>query len=360
MALRYWQNPHKPTMERIYVDERVWQGLGDLDTDSVKVWIEPSEKTFSGWAVKSKGDVSSVGSGPKFQSAVMASLGITKAQSWSDLVALAGSNPGNKRSAKARSGPGARGKPDATNIPKSARDAEALKLSVSSIKMPGPVTIQVDHREPASLINLLAEHPLITVERVALPLGDILVEDADGNRLIIERKRCDDTGKTDFEASVQVDGRLFDQSERLKMEVGASDKQVIPVFLLEGDVYGNSGSMLCQQIDGALSFLSVVQKVSVLPVYNQSHAAYAIAKLATHFVSGLYTAVSLHKAKPKAIFEQQKYVLESLPGVSAKVAETLLEHFGSVRNVMAASKQELLEVNGLGPKKVEALVKVIG
>jgi Fanconi anemia group M protein len=85
-----------------------------------------------------------------------------------------------------------------------------------------------------------------------------------------------------------------------------------------------------------------------------------IAKLASHFMDGLYTPVSLHKAKPKAVFEQQRYVLESLPGVSCKVAETLLEHFGSVRAVMRATKAEFLAIKGLGPKKVDALLAVMG
>lgn len=358
--LNHWQNPHKPNMERLYVDGRVFHDLKELNVRDVKIWIEPSEAGIAEWVVKSKGDVSALGSGLGFQAAVMNALGIQRTDSWQDLLKLAKNHkPRNRVNPARQSGYGTR--KTGEDIPKSARAAEAMNLDVASIKMLGPVTIQMDHREPESLTGLLADHPMITIERVSLDLGDILVEDREGNRLIIERKRCSTTTqKTDFEISITDDGRLFDQSERLKMEAGASDKQVIPVFLLEGDIYGNSNTMLCQQIDGALSFLSVVQQVSVLPVYNQNHAAYMIAKLASHFMDGLYTPVSLHKAKPKAIFEQQKYVLEALPGVSCKVAELLLEHFGSVRKVMAASKEDLLAINGLGPKKVTALMKVLG
>jgi ERCC4-type nuclease len=350
MSLNHWKNPHKDNMERLYVSGPVLAAFQEI-SDDVKIWIEPSETIISGWVIKAKGDVSSIGKGLAFQRKMMQVLEIDPSNSWSELVAMAGS--GAKRKTPGYQIP----------IPRqgSGRAAEAAALDVSSIKMPGPVIIQVDHREPASLINLLAEHPDITVEIVSLDLGDILIEDREGNRLIIERKRCDDASpKTDFEASIQTSGRLFDQSERLKMEVGASDKQVIPIFLLEGDVYGNATSMLCQQIDGAVSFLSAIQKVSVLPTLNANHTAYMVAKLATHFLDGLYTPVSLHKAKPKAIFEQQVYVLEALPGVSTKAAQLLLETFGSVRKVMAASKSELLAINGLGPKKVEALLKVLG
>lgn len=362
MSLNYWKSPHKSTMVRLYLDIPVFNALPEVDSSAVKIWIEPSETLMAGWVVKAQGDVSALGQGMALQKRVMDALGISHTTSWSDLMKLTDSQakPRGKQNV-AQIGSYQKRRDNMVADPVSGRATEALNLDVSSIKMLGPVTIQVDHREPEALAQLLADHPMITVESVSLDLGDILVEDREGNRLIIERKRCGESGtKTDFEYSIQDSGRLFDQSERLKMEVGASDKQVIPVFLLEGDVYQNSSTMLCQQIDGALSFLSVVQKVSVLPVYNQNHAACMIAKLASHFVDGLYTPVSLHKAKPKAIFEQQTYVLESLPGVSCKMAELLLETFGSVRKVMSASKAELSAVKGLGPKKVEALLKVLG
>lgn len=352
MSLNYWQNPHKPTMERLYVDSRVlhlWEGV---DRETVKIWIEPSETILAGWVIKAKGDVSAIGRGFRFQQAVMDALRISQSQSWSDLMQLADSKTATQKPARRRA--------DKLH-PGQDRASETLNLDIPSIKMIGPVTIQLDHREPESLTALLASHPQVTVERVSLDLGDIQVEDREGNRLIIERKRCDSTTeKNDFEASVQVDGRLFDQSERLKLEAGASDRQAIPIFLLEGDVYGNSGSMLCQQIDGALSFLSAVQRISVLPTYNQTHTAYVTLKLASHFIDGLYSPVSLHKSKPKAVFDQQHYVLESLPGVSSKIAKALLVEFGSVRKVMSATETELRAVEGLGPRKVKALMSVLG
>lgn len=85
-----------------------------------------------------------------------------------------------------------------------------------------------------------------------------------------------------------------------------------------------------------------------------------ILKLASHFVDGLYSPVSLHRSKPKAIFGQKCYVLESLPGVSSRIAEALLSHFGSVRRIMTATEAELREVDGLGPRKVAALMSVLG
>jgi ERCC4-type nuclease len=228
---------------------------------------------------------------------------------------------------------------------------------VSSIKMGTPIIIEVDHREPAEFDAAL-EHELIEVRRCSLDIGDFRVLDMEANELIVERKRCvSDTG-SDFEASVIDDGRLFTQTERLKLHVANADIQVIPFMILEGDLYGSSKRMLCQQIDGAISFVSAIQQINVLTTLDLRHTAYVIAKLAAHFYEGLYTPVTLHKAKPKLVFEQQRYILEALPGVSRGLAEKLLKQFGSVRGVFNASEDELLAVPGLGKKKVAGLVSL--
>jgi ERCC4-type nuclease len=332
-----------------------------VDPKSAKLWIEPSSEMKSGWIIKARGDVTSIGSGSQFIARVIEAAGISLDMDWDALVAKADRPAKRQKQRTDTSAPGYQAvRPNLHGNRSEGRAKEALELDISSIKMTTPVTIQVDHREPSTLLELLASHSMITVEIVSLDLGDIAIEDDSGNRLLIERKRCDaSSNKTDFEVSVQDDGRLFDQSERLKMAAGASERQIIPVVILEGDVYANSTTMLCQQIDGAISFLSAIQRISVLPTYNHVHTAYVIAKLAGHFIGGLYTPVTLHKSKPKALFEQQRYALEALPGISTKVAELLLAEFGSVRRVMTASKEELLQVKGLGPKKVEAVIKLL-
>ncbi len=361
--LNYWQSPQNPKLERMYVSAKGFKRLPEIDSKAVKLWIEPlrSASGVTDWIIKAKGDATALGQGVMLQKRVIEAIGINPGLSWSELVAQFGSASG-----KPKPYPGStakRPRASATHTPpavnRGSRAHEAAQLDIPSIKMVSPVTVQVDHREPKELINLMKSHPMVTVEVLSLDLGDIAVEDASGNRLLIERKRCDDTlPKSDFEVSVQ-DGRLFDQSERLKMEASVSDLQIIPIVLLEGDVYTNSTTMLVQAIDGALSFLSSIQRISVLPALHLNHSAYLILKLASHFVGGLYSPVTLHKSKPKVIWDQQRYALESLPGISTKVAELLLAEFGSVRKVMSASEDELLAIKGLGKRKVEALMSVL-
>lgn len=45
--------------------------------------------------------------------------------------------------------------------------------------------------------------------------------------------------------------------------------------------------------------------------------------------------------------QRAERICEWLPGVGAKTAHELIEHFGSVENVMTASRRELMEVDGI-------------
>jgi DNA excision repair protein ERCC-4 len=53
------------------------------------------------------------------------------------------------------------------------------------------------------------------------------------------------------------------------------------------------------------------------------------------------------------------FVVSSLPGIGAKTAANLLEHFGSVRAVMNATKEQLMKVDGVGPKRAEEIHAVL-
>ena len=51
--------------------------------------------------------------------------------------------------------------------------------------------------------------------------------------------------------------------------------------------------------------------------------------------------------------------MESLPNIGPVNAKNLLEHFGSVANIINASEKELQEVEGIGNKTAENIKKVI-
>jgi len=224
--------------------------------------------------------------------------------------------------------------------------------TVASIKIPEMINIVIDHREPDELVNLLDVHPMITVAKGHLELGDILINAS----VLIERKQCTNAdGATDFKNSiVNDDKRLFNQSERLKLQ-----EDYIPIILLEGKCYQNTSGMMVQQIDGAISFLSIIQRLSVLTTYNLKHTAYMIAKLGTHHRSGLGYEIALRSKKPEMLLDRKAFILEGISGVSATTAKLLIEHFDSVKNVINATEKELLEIKGIGPKIVKKIMSDI-
>ena len=246
--------------------------------------------------------------------------------------------------------------PQRTTVEGRGREAEDLVIGTIGASLYGEeakvVTVIVDHREPKELVELISQHPLIDVKVEMLDLGDILID----NTILIERKDCTyETHATDFENSViNEDKRLFNQSERLKMQ-----SDYLPIILLEGSCYNNSQRMLVQQIDGAISFISVIQKLSILQTYNLNHTAYMIVKLALHIKNGLGYEIALRKEKPKQLLDKKAFVLEGITGVSAKIARELLSHFGSIKAVVNATEAELSKVNGLGKVKVAKILEVL-
>ena len=63
--------------------------------------------------------------------------------------------------------------------------------------------------------------------------------------------------------------------------------------------------------------------------------------------------------KPDNLWEQQQFIIESLPNIGPVTAKKLLEKFGTVKAVLNASSDELQEVEGIGLKTAKNLVKVI-
>jgi len=277
-------------------------------------------------------------------SAIESEYGVLVSEVGFDVFAKLTASPKNKTSEKPKSG--------AFYSPPMEGDryAQAEAIDILTMKIPETIHIRIDHREPKKLVEILSSHPRIEVTVESLELGDIIIN----NTIIIERKDCtSEAHSTDFECSVLDDKRIFIQSERLKMQ-----DEFIPIFLLEGNCHKNSLRMSLPQIDGAISFLAIVQNLSVLTTLNLTHTAYMIAKLGTHQKSGLSYEVGLRAKKPERLLDKKSFVLEGVKGINAKIAKDLLAHFGSVRNVVNASEAELLKVKGLGKAKVANLLAV--
>ena len=60
-----------------------------------------------------------------------------------------------------------------------------------------------------------------------------------------------------------------------------------------------------------------------------------------------------------SIQQQQEYIISALPNVGQNLAKELLKKFGSVKNVIGASKEDLKQVENLGEKKADKIKDIV-
>jgi ERCC4-related helicase/ERCC4-type nuclease len=206
------------------------------------------------------------------------------------------------------------------------------------------VKIFVDVRERNNtIIEALKDRAVIEVRQ--LPVGDYLLSD----RVCVERKTVDD-----FLQSI-VDKRLLQQLSELRRNF------VMPVLILEGlgDMYSRR-DIHPNAIRGALASIAVDFEASIIPSCGEEDTAgilYAIAKR-EQIDEGRVVALRGER-KPLLLKEKQRYIVESLPNVSAVLADRLLKEFGSVEGVMTAPESELKRVEGIGDKKASEIRKTV-
>jgi Fanconi anemia group M protein len=206
------------------------------------------------------------------------------------------------------------------------------------------VKVIVDHREiPSGVVRELAQFG-IEVESRQLDVGDFILSD----RVGVERKSVGD-----FLQSI-VDKRLLVQAKQL------SETFERPVLMLEGEGLYSRRAIHPNAIRGALAALAVDFGISVLPTRDEKETAAVLAIIARREQTGQAKEVAVRgEAKGLTLPEQQRFVIEGLPGVSAVLAERLLAHFGTVERVIAASEEELQQVRGIGKEKAKEIRRVL-
>jgi DNA excision repair protein ERCC-4 len=63
--------------------------------------------------------------------------------------------------------------------------------------------------------------------------------------------------------------------------------------------------------------------------------------------------------RPKRLKSKQLYLLQGPPQVGPMLAKRLIEHFRSVSNIINASTEELMEVEGIGRVSAEKIRRVL-
>ncbi|MFB6147415.1 MAG: ERCC4 domain-containing protein, partial [Candidatus Nanohaloarchaea archaeon] len=174
----------------------------------------------------------------------------------------------------------------------------------------------------------------VTVRKKRLDVGDFLVSD----RTVVERKRADD-----FVDSM-LDQRIFEQLEDLKQ----FEK---PVLIIEGEDLYRHRDVHPNAIRGALSSISVDYQVPILWSSGEDETAELLKSLAKREQEENERELAIRgEKKPNDREEMKEFVVAGLPDVNTKIAERLLEEFGSIEKVFTASETELKNVKGIGEK----------
>ena len=192
--------------------------------------------------------------------------------------------------------------------------------------------IQIDVRENLETIRAFRQ-TCPTIEITTLESGDIV----QGN-YAIEHKKIDD-----FWDSLE-DGRLFEQIEKMRLNF---DKFAIIVSGQPKDIlYNNVGigtTASCIVRDAPVIFcgnLSTAVKVSLATLEKWNDG-----KVRT-------SNPSINKKRTK---DPQLNTVTGLPLVDDLLGNALLDHFGSIKNIVNASMKELQIVPKIGPKKAKLI-----
>lgn len=204
------------------------------------------------------------------------------------------------------------------------------------------VAVLADHREKNNRIVKELIDLNVSVKTAQLELADYLVS----GRVAVELKTV-----PDFVASI-IDGRLLEQVRDLKKNF----ERAVLVIEGEEDIY-SVRKVHANAIRGMLSCIVLDFGVPVLYTKNPKDTAGLLAVMAQR-EQNKERDFSYHERKPHSLKEQQEFFVSSLPGIGVQTAKLLLEHFGSIKALVASNREELVAIKGVGDKTADRLISM--
>jgi ERCC4-type nuclease len=133
----------------------------------------------------------------------------------------------------------------------------------------------------------------------------------------------------------------------------------IPVLIVEGKVNYEYSAFDPQAVLGALSSMMLQYGINVLSTTDAAGTVDLIAMMARQEQLGIPEISLIPKRSAADLPDQQRRVIEMLPGCGMVMARDLLQRFGSVKRIVNATEAEFLEQRGIGARKAKAIVKVL-
>jgi len=136
-------------------------------------------------------------------------------------------------------------------------------------------------------------------------------------------------------------------------------QEVEPIFVIEGTDFHEYGSLHPNAVRGALSSLIMEYRGSVLRTNDPEDTAELLTMMARHAQFGVPEISVVTKRKADSPADEQRRVVEMLPGVGFSLARRLLQRFGSIRRILSASPEDLAQVRGLSVGRAQVVLEVI-
>lgn len=205
------------------------------------------------------------------------------------------------------------------------------------------LVVYVDSREGNSRVIRALDTIGVKVKVNTMAVADYQVSDD----VAIERKTA-----SDFVDSI-VDKRLFKQAKAMMEEFKK------PILILEGDDF-YTGFINPNAIRGSMASIAIDYGISIIPTRTPEDTAAMIKRIAIREQQGEKKSIQIRtERKPQNLWEQQLFIIESLPNIGPVHAKNLLEHFGSVKAVLQADEKQLQEVDGIGKKTAKSIKEVV-
>jgi len=130
-------------------------------------------------------------------------------------------------------------------------------------------------------------------------------------------------------------------------------------LIVEGEVDYTHSHFDPQAVRGALSAMLLEYGTSVISTTDAEETTHLIAMMARHAQLGVPDISLVPKRKAAELADLQRRVVEMLPGCGMVLARDLLQHFGSIERIVAASREEFEGVPGVGKQKTDAIYRVL-
>ncbi|MBS3151434.1 hypothetical protein J4443_03595 [Candidatus Woesearchaeota archaeon] len=212
--------------------------------------------------------------------------------------------------------------------------------------------ILLDNRERSSGIKKELIKQGLEVFEQQLTSADFIIKTKtlDGRILTlgIEKKTIND-----FLNSI-IDKRIISQLIEMKRHFD------LPILIIEGteNIYAVR-NFHPNSIRGMLASIVIDFQTPILYTRNIRDTANLLAVIARRLEKPRSLPSLLKKRKPLTLKQQQEFLIESLPGIGPQISRSLLTRFGTIKNLVNAKEEELMQIEKIGKIKASQIKKVL-